>query len=105
MVTYSGHRTIDGIMVARDGVPLDQRLDVAQWSSAGFEWGFEGAPSNQLAFALLADHLGDVDRARAIAPMFAVLIVSRFDNDWQLTSQDVAEALSAIQALRSRDPT
>ena len=59
MKTYCGVRTIDGLKVTVDGDPLDERYDVKQFTSWGFEWTYEGAEPQQLALAILADHLGD----------------------------------------------
>ena len=42
MKTYSGDRTIDGIVVLVDDHPLDEALNVKALTDDGFEWGFEG---------------------------------------------------------------
>ena len=63
MKHYRGDRTIDGIAVTVDGRPLDPLLSVRRFSPNGFEWSYEGAEPEQLAFALLADHCGDPARA------------------------------------------
>ena len=96
MKTYSGDRTIDGIVVTVDGNPLDQRLDVRRFSENGFEWTYEGAESRQLALAILADHLGDPDRALALTGPFMRDVVANFDNTWEMTSDDVAAAIEAL---------
>ena len=59
MKTYRGMRTIDGLKVMVDGEPLDEHYDVKQFTSWGFEWTYMGAEPQQLALAILADHLGD----------------------------------------------
>ena len=96
MKTYSGDRTIDGLVVTVDGNPLDQRLDVRRFSENGFEWTYEGAESRQLALAILADHLGDPDRALALTEPFMRDVVANFDNTWEMTSDDVAAAIEAL---------
>ena len=65
MKTFSGDRTIDGVKATVDGKPLDQRLDIQQFTPNGFEWSYEGPEPRQLALALLVDHLGDKDKAKA----------------------------------------
>ena len=42
MKMYSGARTIDGIQVTVDGQPLDERVDIHQFTDGGFEWSYEG---------------------------------------------------------------
>ena len=43
--------------------PLPLRLDLFNHSPTGFSWGYGGSGPAQLALALLADALGDDDRA------------------------------------------
>jgi hypothetical protein len=99
MRTYSGARTIDGILVTVDGRPLEARLDLATYSPNGFEWSYEGLEPSQLAFALLFDHLCDSTEARALTDTFMRAVVANFDNDWLLTSGDVASAVDALRRL------
>lgn len=40
------------------GRPLNPRLDLANKSPTGFEWGYAGSGPSQLALAILADHFG-----------------------------------------------
>lgn len=96
MKRYTGDRSIDGIQVQVDGLPLDPRLDLAAYSDNGFEWTYEGDESRQLALAILADHLGDADRARALSAAFMREVVANFDNTWEMSSEDVAAAVAAL---------
>ena len=96
MKTYAGDRTIDGIMVTVDDEPLDQRLDVRRYSENGFEWTYEGPESRQLALAILADYLGDADRALPLVEPFMREVVANFDNTWEMTGDDVAAAIEAF---------
>ena len=98
MKTYAGDRTIDGIVATVDGRPLDERLDIRRYSENGFEWTYEGPESRQLALAILADHLGDADRALALVEPFMRDVVANFDNTWEMTSDDVAAAIEAFAA-------
>ena len=64
MKLYAGDRTIDGVQVLVDGVPLDPHYDLQRYTDNGFEWSYEGDEPRQLAFAILFDHiLGDAARA------------------------------------------
>ncbi len=98
MKTYTGDRTIDGLIVTVDDEPLDQRLDIRRYSENGFEWTYEGAASRQLALAILADHLGDADRALSLVEPFMSEVVANFDNTWEMTSDDVADAIEAFES-------
>jgi len=96
MKTYAGDRTIDGIVVTVDDEPLDQRLDIRRFSENGFEWTYEGPESRQLALAMLADHLGDANRALSLSEPFMREVVAYLDNTWEMTSDDMAAAIEAL---------
>ena len=93
MKTYEGGRGLDGAVVTVDGRPLNPRFDLKRYSPAGFEWTYEGDGPRQLALALLADHLGDDAKARALTEKFMREVVSVLDNAWDLTSADIDAAL------------
>jgi hypothetical protein len=96
MKTYSGSRTMDGIRVLVDGAPLDDRTDIKEFTDLGFEWTYEGAAPAQLALAMLADHLGNDEKALGLYEPFMREIVANFDNDWEMTSEDIEAALTQI---------
>lgn len=97
MTVYSGDRTMDGVVVLRDGAPLALRDDIARISDVGFDWGFDGPAPRQLALALLADHLGDAERALRTAPAFARVVTARLANDWELDSDYMASTILALE--------
>ena len=97
MKSYAGLRTIDGLKVTVDGEPLDNRSDVRTFDVAGFEWGYVGDAPKQLAFALLCDHLGDDEKAAALTDSFMRRVVAILDNEWQLTSAEITDALNKDQ--------
>ena len=96
MTTYAGSRTIDGIRVWVDGRVLDERYDLRKFTSGGFEWTYEGAEPSQLALALLADHLGDDAGALELCGPFMRKVVANLENDWELTGEQMDEALADI---------
>jgi len=96
MKRYVGDRTIDGVKVTVDGVPLDPATSVAEYSKNGFEWSYEGPEPRQLALAILVNHLGDRDAAKAAAEPFMEAVVANFDNEWEMTSDDIDLALTAL---------
>ena len=94
MKTYSGARTIDGIQVTVNGQRLDERADIHQFTDGGFEWTYEGDAPQQLALALLADHLGDNEQALALCSGFTRQVIANLDNEWVLSSADIDAALN-----------
>jgi hypothetical protein len=94
---YKGDRTIDGIAVTVNGEPLPERTDIKEISRDGFEWSYEGTAPAQLALAILADHLGDARQALALHDAFMRHIVANFNNEWEMTSADIDEALAALR--------
>jgi hypothetical protein len=96
MKTYTGSRTIDGIRVLVDGRVLDERYDLRKFTNGGFEWTYEGAEPSQLALALLADRLGDDARALELCAPFMRNVVANLENDWELTGEQMDEALADI---------
>ena len=44
---------------------LDEHYEVKRFTKYGFEWTYEGESPQQLALAILYDHLGDKERAIA----------------------------------------
>jgi exoribonuclease R len=95
MRTYIGARTIDGIKVTVDDKPLDERIDIHLFSDNGFEWTYEGDAPQQLALAILAEHLGDDNRALELSGRFMRQVIAELDNEWVLTDAEInAELLS-----------
>jgi hypothetical protein len=97
---YEGGRSLDGAVVTVDGAPLDPRFDIKRFSPAGFEWTYVGDGPRQLALALLADHLGDPQRALALTEPFMRTVVSELDNAWRMTEAEIDEALSRMERKR-----
>jgi hypothetical protein len=97
MKIYEGGRSLDGAVVTVDGMPLNPQLDIRRFSATGFEWTYEGDGPRQLALALLADHLGDPQRALALTEAFMRDVVAVLDNAWLLTSEEIDAALAETQ--------
>ena len=96
MKVYEGQRALDGLVVTVDGKPLPEHYEVAQFTTWGFEWTYEGESPQQLALAILYDHLGDKTRAIGLSERFMRTIIANLDNDWKLTSEDVEKAITEI---------
>jgi Family of unknown function (DUF6166) len=97
MKKYIGDRTIDGIAVTVDGQPLSPYYDHLKLTEHGFEWSYEGPEPAQLAFALLYDHLGDAAVAKQLHKALMERVVANFDNEWELTSDDLDDAIRVLR--------
>lgn len=97
MTVYEGRRTIDGLVVTADGRKLDERYDVKRFTKYGFEWTYEGESPQQLALAILADHLGNNERAIRLSEPFMKKVVANLDNDWTLDTAQVDAAIKEIE--------
>ncbi len=98
MKTYEGKRAFDGLLVTVDGRPLPEHYEVKQFTTWGFEWTYEGESPQQLALAILYDHLGDKIRAIGLSEPFMKLVVANLDNDWTLTSAQIDQAIGRIES-------
>ncbi len=98
MKTYQGTRDIDGLKVTVDGRRLTEHYDVKQFTKWGFEWTYEGSSPQQLAFAILYDHLGDKERAIALSAPFMKKVIADLDNDWTLSEAEVDCAIEEIKS-------
>jgi hypothetical protein len=91
--TYQGARDIDGLKVTVDGRPLSEHYGVKQFTKWGFEWTYEGPSPQQLALAILYDHLSDKDRAIKLSEPFMKKVIANLDNDWALTEEEIERAI------------
>lgn len=95
MITFIGTRGPEGAEVhvegrgRFDGRSLRPRLDLANHSPTGFEWGYGGSGPAQLALAILAEVLGD-DLALHHYQDFKWSVVAFLPYEgWRLTSDEV----------------
>jgi hypothetical protein len=96
--TFEGKRTIDGLLVTVDGRRLDEHYDVKCFTSWGFEWTYEGDSPQQLALAILVEHLGDKARALRLSEPFMRKVIANLDNDWVLSAGEIDQAIRDIEA-------
>lgn len=97
VATFEGRRTIDGLVVTVDGKRLDEHYGVKRFTTWGFEWTYEGDSPQQLALALLVEHLGDTGRAIRLSEAFMRKVVANLDNDWVLTGAEIDTAIAEIE--------
>jgi len=81
---------------------LPVRLDLYNHSPDGFEYGYGGSGPAQLALALLADVLGDDDRAVRLHQPFKWRVIARLaqEDPWRLTRLEI---LGHVEALEAED--
>jgi hypothetical protein len=79
--------------------PLPLRLDLFNHSPIGFSWGYGGSGAAQLALALLADALGDDDRAIRLHQCFKVKVVACWPEGerWWITAEQIAAVVKVIE--------
>ena len=99
MKTYEGRRRFGATKVTVDGRPLRFRRDLRCHSPAEFEWGYGGSGPAQLALAILADHLGNDEKALNLYQRFKWFTVAELPRHyWKLTSGDIDRALVIIRS-------
>jgi hypothetical protein len=79
--------------------PLPLRLDLFNHSPTGFGWGYGGSGPAQLALALLADSLGDNDRAIRLHQAFKFKVVACWPEGerWWITADQIAAVVKVIE--------
>ena len=97
MKRYEGRREGHAVDVSVNGRPLNPRLDLWNHSPTGFEWGYGGSGPAQLALALLADHLGNDERAMSFYQSFKFAVVAKLPKrEWTLTTEQIEAALPSL---------
>ena len=80
-----------------EGSPLDLRLDVCQHSLTGPEWGYGGSGPAQLAFAILADCLGDDKKALTLYQEFKEDVIAKLPfESWALSEDEIRSGLRPL---------
>ena len=79
--------------------PLPLRLDLFNHSPTGFSWGYGGSGPAQLAVALLADALGDDDRAIRLHQAFKFKVVACWPEGerWWITADQIMAVVKLIE--------
>jgi hypothetical protein len=85
------------------GYELPPRYDLRNHSPTGYEWSYSGSGPAQLALALLADALGDDERAQQWYQAFKFRVVGRLPKDrWEMSQEDIRQTVAALEAERGR---
>jgi hypothetical protein len=97
MKCYHGTRLAQVAEVTVNDQPLNPRLDLRKHSPNGFEWGYGGSGPTQLALAILADHLGDDEKALQLYQLFKWQVVAFLPHQsWILTSNEVEDRVQSF---------
>ena len=109
MIVYEGKRIEGETSVTRldtattqTPLALPWRLDLANHSPTGLEWGYGGSGPAQLALALLADTLPPDAALRLHQPFKWEVVASLPHTGWQLTSETIQEIVSHLQSTRTK---
>lgn len=111
---YTGKIINDGVIQDVDRVVingkgktlnLEASLRVVNHSPTGFCWGYGGSGPAQLALAILMDHLGDTERAKALYQDFKWKVIAKLpmDQDFVLTDEQIESAISEIDIQRMKN--
>lgn len=108
MKIYIGTRSIHNdccSVLVDDGLkhkPLKTRLDLRKHSPTGFEWGYAGSGPAQLALALLADALGDDERALKLYQTFKFAHISTMlrNQNWTMSEDHIRKIADDIEGIK-----
>ena len=81
-------------------LPLEPSLEIADHSPDGFNWGYDGSGSAQLALGILYEVTGNAELARNCYQMFKWDHVSRWGERWEIAEREVREWLRAVGAAQ-----
>jgi hypothetical protein len=104
MKLYIGTRNSRGCVVTvHDGqfppYALSRRLDLANHSPTGFEWGYGGSGPAQLALAILADFGLSPNRALRLHQRFKFSVIGNLSGDhFELTGDAIRDWLAGTEA-------
>lgn len=91
-VVYRGSRGPSGCLVTCDGVEITPRNELRNHSPSGFEWGFNGNGTAQLALAILCDFLRDDRKALDYYQEFKTDMLSSIAQPtWTIKSETIAD--------------
>lgn len=75
-------------------------LSEVKHSPTGFEWAYSGSGPAQLAYAILRDTLGAVQKDRCVElyQRFKAAVIAKLpQNEWTLTTDQVLDAVARLE--------
>ena len=106
MKTIRGRKSIVGCIVELDNrgyvtpLSLEKSLKVVDHSPDGFQWGYTGAGTAQLAAAILFEVTNNVDLTRQFYQLFKHDHVAQWQDTFEIDEHQVLAWLSTIGALQ-----
>lgn len=95
--TYSGVRAGTAKDVTVNHNPLNARPDLWPTGPKDFDWGNGNNRSARLALAILAEHLGDDQRAVALHRRFHFAVVVHLASEsWSITTDEIEAYLTSV---------
>ena len=79
-------------------LPLEPSLEIANHSPDGFNWGYNGSGTTQLALGILYEVTGDAELAGNYYPFFKSDHVSRWGEVWEMSESEVRRWLRDVGA-------
>ena len=79
-------------------LPLEPSLEIANHSPDGFNWGYNGSGTTQLALGILYEVTGDAELARNYYQFFKSDHVSRWGEVWEMSESEVRRWLRDVGA-------
>lgn len=86
---YRGERTIDGVVVTFNGIPITSKLPNLENFNFSFEWGYEGEGPLNLAYALILHSRRDAAQADKYSNNLMGRLISKLSNDWEIDSDEL----------------
>ena len=77
---------------------LNPRLDLANKSPGGFQWGYLGSGPAQLALALVADATGDDELALRVFQDFKARFVAGWAKTWTIDADEIRRRVALIES-------
>lgn len=97
----AGPGTVECVDLDGSRTPLDPRLDLANHSPDGFQWGYAGSGPTQLALALVADATGDDELAKRTYQRFKFEIVVGMAPHWTMDAANIASFAKVLDGVRA----
>jgi len=101
---FKGHKTLLGNKYVTYGeVELPTRYEIYEASKNGFDWGYMGSATKQLAFSILYQ-LSDEQTAKDNTLKFATDVIKHLNNrDWILSASEVLQWLDENTQKTKKD--
>lgn len=94
-----GPGTVERVELDGSKTPLPLRLDLANHSPDGFQWGYAGSGPAQLALAMAADATGDDQLALRVYHRLKREIVVGMADRWMMDASNIADFCRSLDLI------